>query len=339
MATIGGKMFRNLTILFISLLFIPLVMATEEKKPILTVYSYSSFQSKWGPGDKIKHDFEQQCDCIVNIVGVGDAVTLVNRLRLEGAKTKADVILGLDTNLISTAKKAQLVQPHQIAKPANLTIDWWDNDFIVYDYGYFAFIYNQNKIKNPPTSLDQLIHNQHNWKIVYQDPRTSTPGLGFLLWMNNVYGDKVNQAWRDLSKHTLTVTKGWSEAYGLFLKGEADFVLSYSTSPTVHIINDHDYQYKAAIFDEGHYRQIEVAALSRYTKQTTLARKFLAFLLTPEVQNQFVEKNYMYPSIKIELPNAYNEIETVKKSLSFTEDEVSNNQKAWITQWQNSVSQ
>ena len=47
----------------------------------------------------------------------------------------------------------------------------------------------------------------------------------------------------------------------------------------------------------------------------------------------------MYPSIKIELPNAYDEIETVKKSLSFTEDEVSNNQKVWITQWQNSVSQ
>lgn len=35
---------------------------------------------------------------------------------------------------------------------------------------------------------------------------------------------------------TVTVTKGWSEAYGLFLKGESDLVLSYTTSPAYHII-------------------------------------------------------------------------------------------------------
>jgi hypothetical protein len=35
---------------------------------------------------------------------------------------------------------------------------------------------------------------------------------------------------------TVTVTKGWSEAYGLFLKGESDLVLSYTTSPAYHMI-------------------------------------------------------------------------------------------------------
>ena len=330
-------MFRHLLIIGFMLAITPLAMAKD--KPVLTIYSYSSFQSKWGAGDEIKQGFEEQCDCTVKIVGVGDAVTILNRLRLEGSNTKADIILGLDTNLISAAKKARLVQPHQLTKPADLAVNWWDDDFIPYDYGYFAFIYNQNNITNPPTSLDDLIHNQHNWKIVYQDPRTSSPGLGFLLWMNKVYAAKVDQAWQDLAKNTLTVTKGWSEAYGLFLKGEADFVLSYSTSPTVHIINDNDYQYKAAIFQDGHYQQIEVAAMTRYTKQQALAQQFLAFLLTPNVQHQFVEKNYMYPSIKIDLPRAYSEIDSVTHSLSFTADEVEKYQKSWITQWQNSVSQ
>jgi ABC-type thiamine transport system substrate-binding protein len=32
---------------------------------------------------------------------------------------------------------------------------------------------------------------------------------------------------------TVTVTKGWSEAYGMFLDGEADMVLSYTTSPPI----------------------------------------------------------------------------------------------------------
>ncbi len=54
--------------------------------------------------------------------------------------------------------------------------------------------------------------------------------------MQKVYGDKAPEAWRALSAKTVTVTKGWSEAYGLFLKGESNLVLSYTTSPAYHII-------------------------------------------------------------------------------------------------------
>ena len=36
------------------------------------------------------------------------------------------------------------------------------------------------------------------------------------------------------------MTQGWSEAYGLFLKGEADMVLSYTTSPAYHIAVEKD---------------------------------------------------------------------------------------------------
>jgi thiamine transport system substrate-binding protein len=38
----------------------------------------------------------------------------------------------------------------------------------------------------------------------------------------------------------VTVTPGWSEAYGLFLEGEADMVLSYTTSPAYHLIAEDD---------------------------------------------------------------------------------------------------
>ena len=57
------------------------------------------------------------------------------------------------------------------------------------------------------------------------------------------------------------MTKGWSEAYGLFLKGEADMVLSYSTSPAYHIGAENKTNYKAAMFAEGHATQVEVAGL------------------------------------------------------------------------------
>jgi len=325
----------------ISLFTITLLISSQlyaKDKPVLTIYSYSSFLSEWGPGNKIKQDFQALCDCQLNTVSIDDGVMMLNRLRLEGSRSKADVIIGLDTNLIGMAKKADLIQPHHINQPDNLAIDWFDEQFIPYDYGYFAFIYNKDKITSPPQSFAELLNNP-KWKIVYQDPRTSTPGLGLLLWINKIYGQDAPSVWQKLAKQTLTVTKGWSESYGLFLQGEADFVLSYTTSPAVHIINDNDHRYQAAIFSEGHYQQIEIAAITKYTSQPDLAKQFLAFLLTPKVQQLFAEKNIMYPAINTTVPDAYAEIPKVSKPLSFNENDVFNHQKQWIKQWQQAVSQ
>ena len=334
----GGKMFRKnflLSVIFSLSLFSQLAHA---ELPTLTVYSYNSFMSQWGPGEVIKKGFEAQCNCNLNVVTLGDGVSVLNRIRLEGDKTNADVILGLDNNLLEQAKKANLLIPHQIAKPDNLNTNWWDDSFMPYDFGYFAFIYNIDKVKNPPHSLHELVDNKAGWKIIYQDPRTSTPGLGLLFWMKKVYGDNAANAWQQVAKNTVTVTKGWSEAYGMFLKGEADFVLSYNTSPVAHIMNENDRHYQAAIFDEGHYRQVEVAGIIKYSQEVDLARQFLRYLLTPEVQRQFAEKNVMYPIIKTDIPNAFAQINSVNKSLEFKPEEIEKHQKAWIREWQSAIS-
>jgi thiamine transport system substrate-binding protein len=74
----------------------------------LTIYTYESFTSEWGPGPKVKAAFEKTCNCTVNFVSVADGVALLSRLKLEGAGTRADVVLGLDTNLIAEAKETGL---------------------------------------------------------------------------------------------------------------------------------------------------------------------------------------------------------------------------------------
>jgi thiamine transport system substrate-binding protein len=45
------------------------------------------------------------------------------------------------------------------------------------------------------------------------------------------YGDRAGEIWAALADNIVTVTPGWSEAYGLFLDGEADMVLSYTRRP------------------------------------------------------------------------------------------------------------
>ncbi|SCC22477.1 thiamine transport system substrate-binding protein [Gilliamella intestini] len=331
--------FKNVLLPFgLFILFMNNNVNAIDERPTLTVYSYNSFISEWGPGQEIKKGFEAQCDCQLDIVTLGDGVSILNRIRLEGDKTNADVILGLDNNLLEQAKKANIIVPHQISKPDNLNIDWWDSDFIPYDFGYFAFIYDQQKISNPPHSMHELVDNKENWRIIYQDPRTSTPGLGFLFWVKNIYGDDAVSAWQKIAKNTVTVTKGWSESYGLFLKGEADFVLSYSTSPVAHIMNNNEHRYAAAIFDEGHYRQVEVAGITKYNHHPELARAFLQYLLTPDVQRQFAEKNIMYSIVNTELPEAFGQIKPINKALEFDAKQVESQQKAWVREWKSTVS-
>ncbi len=160
-----------------------------------------------------------------------------------------------------------------------------------------------------------------------------------MLWMKSVYGDKAPAAWVELAKKTVTVTKGWSEAYGMFLDGEADMVLSYTTSPAYHLIAENKPQYQAAAFEEGHYRQVEVAAKLKSAKQEKLADQFLQFMVSPAFQQEIPTGNWMYPVIDTPLPKGFEQMITVAKPLAFSSDEVAANRKGWIREWLQAVTQ
>jgi thiamine transport system substrate-binding protein len=316
-----------------SLFIAPAASASAEKEK-LTIYTYSSFASDWGPGPKIEAAFEAACDCDLEFIALDDGVSILNRLRLEGENSNADILLGLDTNLIATAKKTGLLSDHNIdLSNVNLPNGWNDDTFVPFDYGYFAFVYNSEKLSNPPTSLKELVEERNDLKIIYQDPRTSTPGLGLMLWVKSVYGDQASEAWKQLAKKTVTVTKGWSEAYSMFLKGEADMVLSYTTSPAYHMIAEGKNQYMAANFSEGHYMQTEVAAIVKNSKNKKLATQFMLFMLSDGFQSQIATGNWMYPVIDIALPDEFEYLSLPEKSLLFTSEEVAEKNKAWIKEW------
>jgi thiamine transport system substrate-binding protein len=302
----------------------------------LTVYTYESFTAEWGPGPKVKVAFEKQCSCTVDFVAVTDGVALLNRLKLEGASTKADVVLGLDTNLTFEAAETGLFAPHGIDTGAvSIPGGYKDDLFVPYDYGYFAVVYDTEKLKNPPSSLKDLVDGDPKQKIAIEDPRTSTPGLGLLLWVKSVYGDKAGEAWSKLKDRVLTVTPGWSEAYGLFTKGEAPLVLSYTTSPAYHQIAEKTERYKAASFAEGHYLQIEVAGQTVNGAKNPLSAQFLTFMTSPAFQDTIPENNWMFPAAKTGTPlnPAFETLVKPAKTLIFPSEEVAKNRKAWIDEW------
>lgn len=263
--------------------------------PVLTVLTYDSFTSEWGPGPAIETAFEATCACDLQFVPAGDGAALLARIRLEGAASEADIVLGLDTSLTAAATATGLFAPHGLTPKTDLPVPYADPAFLPYDWGWFAFVHNAEKLPEAPTSFEALAAS--DLKIVIQDPRSSTPGLGLLLWVKAAYGDRATDIWAALADNIVTVTPGWSEAYGLFLEGEADMVLSYTTSPTYHLLAEEDGTKAAALFDEGHYLQIEVAGKLAATDQPELADQFLAFMLTDGFQSVIPQTNWMYPAV------------------------------------------
>lgn len=311
--------------------------AALAETPVLTVMTYDSFVSDWGPGPAIETAFEETCACDLQFVGAGDGAALLARLQLEGPRTEADIVLGLDTNLTAAARATGLFAPHGVTAELDLPIAWDDADFLPFDWGYFAFVGNEGAAA--PTSLRALADS--DVKVVIQDPRSSTPGLGLLMWVKAAYGEEAPAIWADLADNIVTVTPGWSEAYGLFLEGEADAALSYTTSPAYHLIAEEDASKVAWAFDEGHYMQVEVAGKVASTDQPELADQFLAFMVSDGFQSVIPTTNWMYPAAMPSggLPDGFETLVTPATSLLMSPEEAAAVRDGALDEWRAALSQ
>lgn len=317
--------------------------AVASDKPVLTVYTYDAFAADWGPAPGIEAAFEETCECDLNFVAADSSIGALRKIQLEGEQTKADILLGLDTNIAEAARETGLFTAHGATTEA-LTLptgEWSDDTFLPFDFSYFAFVYNKENVSAPPTSFEALIATPEDFRIVIQDPRSSTPGLGLLLWIQSAYGDRANEIWQGLAPKIVTVTKGWSDAYGLFLKDEADMVLSYTTSPAYHLIAEEDNRFAAAAFDEGHYLQIEVAGILKSSAQQELARSFMQFMLSDAVQDIIPTTNWVYPATTTAagLPAGFETLHLPEKTLLIEGTDVEASRAKWIDQWIETLAQ
>ena len=306
--------------------------------PVLTIYAGDYFTSEWGPGPIIEAEFEKVCGCDLEW-STGD---LLPRLLLEGERTKADVVIGLTSDVTARARATGLFAPHgQDNSALTLPIDWTDDTFLPFNYGHTAFIYNDTVMDTPPASFDALMQLPDDIKIVIQDPRTSISGLALVLWVQAVYGDAAGGFWQAVSDNILTVTKDWSASYGLFTDGEADMVLSYTTSPAYHMFAEEDFTKKAAIFPEGHYFMVETVGKIAGTDQPALADQFLAYVMSRPFQSLIPTANWSLPSAlpRSDWPEGWSELPLPEKVLFYSEDEAAALQADAIETWRAALSQ
>lgn len=243
----------------------------------LRVMTYSSFMSSWGPGPEIAKRFRQETGVPVEFQDAGDAGLILEKLKLF----PVDTVVGLDG--------LSLEQAHERMK--------WRGEFVAIDSAPLAFVYRLGEI-DPPKSLNDLADKRFAGAIALEDPRTSTPGLEFLLWVLESFGEEQGFKFLASLKPNLhSVSPSWSGAYGAFTKKQAKLAFSYATSPIYHLIEEKNNSYRAAIFASGHPVQTEFAGIPADCSRCTDAEKFIAFLGTKEIQALIMNKNYMMPAL------------------------------------------
>lgn len=311
--------------------------AEVEPEPDLVIYAYDSFVSEWGPAGKVIPKFEELYGVKVSLLSAGDAGQVLSRAIFERDDPQADILVGIDNNLLTRALEADLLLPYRSANlsliPKELIFDP-SHHVTPFDYGYFAFVADSQVLDDLPADLEELTGPRFRDKIILEDPRTSSPGFGFLLWTIAVYGEHYLAYWERLKPNLLTITDGWDSAYGMFTSGEAPLVLSYTTSPAYHVEFEQTHRFQALIFPEGNYLQIEGMGIVRGAKHLDLAKKFIDFILTEDFQEEIPLTNWMYPvNPAAALPDSFDYAPRPETGLSLEPRVISENQELWLRSW------
>jgi thiamine transport system substrate-binding protein len=291
----------------------------------LTIYTYDSlfadpFYDLIGNFSKYSGISEES----IQLVRLSDANEIVARLLAEKDRPQADVIIGIDNTLIHLIENiSEVIEPYT---PSN--IDQIDPNLIQnldpekylipYDFGIIS-LYYQNQIINASThselsnlTLDNLLTSELLSKLIVENPKFSSPGLGFLLWTIAVYGDPeiqfnglLENDWRDWwkeAKDSVTVTKSWGDAFNIFFtpaEGKP-IMVSYGTSPAYSYCQWQDDTTSAVVTHENNnanaWLQIEGIGLVNNAPQPTNGKQFIDWFLGEEVQTELPEHQWMYPA-------------------------------------------
>lgn len=301
------KNFLIFVILVFGALFASVVLkkgnqSAEESRPALRIFASSSFISQWGPGPQLKEIFEKTCECRVDLLDNADATIMIQRLKSEGRTGGADLVLGLD--------QFDLEAAHQGIEWRKLNLDEVDFEDMVrplltrshlvpYNWGLLSFVIRKSEVPDAPRKLEDFLRPDLKGQIVMQDPRTSSVGLQFLLWLIQLKGEeKAFQFLASFNQQLHSYAPSWSTAYGLFQKAQVKSAFSYVTSPIYHLVEDKNSDVTAVELAEGHPAQFELAGVPTTCKNCELAERFVSLLLSPEGQKIVMEKNYMFPVLK-----------------------------------------
>jgi len=297
---------------FLGTLFFSLWLVRNQSNelPELRIYTYSGLASGWGAGPELTAEFTKTCHCTVTFVDVKEGGLLLQRLLFERETSQADLVLGLDQARLRYALnhlEFRQVDPNFLREVAP-AVDprlgsWWNMEgrLIAFDWAPLTFItrgLNTLKSRGARAHKSPVFESLKEFFDVVDEPwalpnpRTSTVGLSFLLWLQSESGED----WTNVLKRAdiQTLAPNWAQAYALFQKEKFSMGLGYFTSLLFHRREENNKAFEAVRFQQ-HPIHVEYMGVPKFCKNCQLAESFLKFMLSPVAQRILWQRNYMLP--------------------------------------------
>lgn len=307
---------------------------------------------------EVLEEFERETNVRIELVQAGDAVTMTNAAILTAGNPVADVIFGIDENLLGAVGAARLVVPYAAVRLADVDPAYTsvvegglvtpiDHAEVCVNFDRQAFTGAGRAL---PRTFEDLTAREHAGQLVVQDPASSTPGLAFMLATIARFGGGDDTSadaawlryWKALKANGVKVVDGWETAYfGEFSGGSGEgtrpLVVSYASSPPAEVA-DTSLAVDATptgVMTATCYRQIEFAGILRGARHPEAAAAFIEFMLGRSFQADMPLQMYVYPVVTgTPLPDTFAKYTAVvDRPLSLPYAQVAANRDRWVGQW------
>lgn len=312
----------------------------------LTILDHGAF----GAFDDAKALFEDLTGATVEHVEADDTGSALHRALLEKGSPTFDVIYGVDNVLWTKAVADGVFEPYrpllaERVDPAHVFFEGtWHATPV--DHGYVGVNVDEAKLNASVRDLDDLI--AHADGFVTEDPRTSTPGLGFLL-ATIATCDDWETYWTKLFQGGVLVTSGWTEAYeqhfsagyGVDYGGAADkpIVTSYTESPAYEAFFGRPAEKLATplVAPGTTFHQIQTMGIAKGTKDLAAAQAWIEFTLTDAFQALAAPGNAVYPVVRgVDADATYGEVDPEPGTFEparLPADVIGANLEGWLRAW------
>jgi len=97
-------------------------------------------------------------------------------------------------------------------------------------------------------------------------------------------------------------------------------------------------KYIPAVFEDGMYVQIEYVGICRFTDDLELSKKFVEFMISPEVQKEIPLNQWMLPVTPVDLPEVFKRyVPKVEKIVRMDSEYVEKNIERWLKDWERAI--
>ena len=332
----------------------------------LNIYTHESFLA-WGHSadyeavmDQAFHSFGLEHNVTVNLHVFSGMVEALNILIQNKDDQLADIVIGLDSTMVSRAKSENILLPYTEVNLENISTDLVnaldaDKYLIPIDYGLLAFVYDSEFIDSTQYSeLDALtfdnLLNVFGEDLAVQNPTLSATGLNFLLYQIVFYEEILGLDWQDWwkeAKDLVAIDDSWSDSWDrVFGTKQKHIMVSYGTDPGYNAFFGYGNDSNARIIDYETdlygWMQIEGIGIVNGATNLTLAKAFIDHAISNDFQELIATNNWMFPaSSSIDLPPCYDyaittENVTILNAL-VTPSYIGENYQAWLVEWQNII--